>query len=262
VSQSEFVSAAGEDGEAASGEKARGAPEGNCATGGAELIALLQDPELGAEQTAFAARATIFSDGTPAKHLFLIRSGQVRLYQTGPTNLVRLVDVMGADEWFGVDAIAGSLSYGVRAEAVVASTVWRIGIEPLLEVLRSKPDALAALNRDLARGLVEAREEASRLIFEDCNQRLISALIRLSDSAASAPWRGEERDGGKGGNSDEGDDGVVLHMTHSELAQTVGAARETVSLGLTELRNRNLLRTGRNRLFFNPEKLRRIRRYV
>ena len=150
---------------------------------------------------------------------------------------------MGPDEWFGVAALAGATRFGVQAVAVVPSVVWRIEIDALLRTLRSKPDVMAALSQDLARGLVEAREEASRLIFEDCNQRLISVLLRLSNSAASTPQ----------------DDGVVLRMTHSELAQAVGAARETVSLGLTELRNLNLLRTGRNQLFYRPDDLRRFR---
>ena len=43
-----------------------------------------------------------------------------------------------------------------------------------------------------------------------------------------------------------------------QLAQAVGVARETVSLALTQLRHQNLLRTGRNQLFFDPEALRRF----
>jgi CRP-like cAMP-binding protein len=213
------------------------------AMGAAALAALIEDPALSAERLSFKAGEEIHADDSPASHLFLIKQGQVRLYQRGPTGLTRLVDVMGPDEWFGVAALAGASKYGVQAVAVTPSEVWRIEIDVLLRTLRGKPEIMAALSKDLARGVVEAREEASRLIFEDCNQRLISALIRLSSSAASSPR----------------EDGVVLRMTHSELAQAVGAARETVSLGLTELRNRNLLRTGRNQLFFRPDDLRRFR---
>jgi hypothetical protein len=52
---------------------------------------------------------------------------------------------------------------------------------------------------------------------------------------------------------------VVLNITHSQLAQAVGAARETISLALTQLRHQNLVRTGRNQLFFNPDTLKRLR---
>ena len=75
------------------------------------------------------------------------------------------------------------------------------------------------------------------MMFEDCNQRLVQTLLRFSRTAAATSL-------------DDG--GVVLRITHQQLAQAVGTARETVSLGLTQLRQRNLLRTGRNRLSFNP----------
>ena len=44
------------------------------------------------------------------------------------------------------------------------------------------------------------------------------------------------------------------------IARGSGAARETVSLALTQLRQQNLLRTGRNQLLFNPEALRNFTR--
>jgi CRP-like cAMP-binding protein len=65
-------------------------------------------------------------------------------------------------------------------------------------------------------------------------------MLRFSDSAA-ATTDGEN---------------TVLHLTHEQLAQAVGAARETISLALTEMRHKNLVRTGRNRLIFNRDALR------
>ena len=40
------------------------------------------------------------------------------------------------------------------------------------------------------------------------------------------------------------------------VSKVQGVARETVSLALTEMRHRNLVRTGRNRLIFNRDALR------
>src|SRR5205814_5594537 len=112
--------------------------------------------------------------------------------------------------------------------------------EKLLEVLKRHPEALVELNRQLASKVQSARDEAASLIYQDCNDRLIHTLVRFSESAAAAPH----------------DDGVVLRITHQQLAQAVGVARETISLALTQLRRQNVLRTGRNQLFFNPDVLR------
>ena len=56
--------------------------------------------------------------------------------------------------------------------------------------------------------------------------------------------------------AEEGFD-VVLRLTHEEIADAVGVARETVSVALMQLRRKNAVKTGRNRLTFSPEQLER-----
>ena len=98
--------------------------------------------------------------------------------------------------------------------------------------------------KQLAHKMISARSDAAGLVFDDCQARLLKTLVRFSRSAAATPNA----------------DGVVLRITHQQLAQAVGVARETVSLALTQLRQQNLLRTGRNQLMFNPEHLRNAAR--
>jgi len=121
--------------------------------------------------------------------------------------------------------------------------VTEVRADRLLAALSRRPETLVEFNRQLATKLQDARNEAAELIFRDTNARLLNALVRFSSSAASSPR----------------EDGVVLNITHSQLAQAVGAARETISLALTQLRHQNLVRTGRNQLFFNPDTLKRLR---
>jgi CRP-like cAMP-binding protein len=94
--------------------------------------------------------------------------------------------------------------------------------------------------RQLARKLSAARRDAAELVFDDCRHRLLHTLLRFAGSSAASPHP----------------HGVVLHITHRQLAQAVGVARETVSLALTNLRRQKLLHTGRNQLMFNPDELR------
>jgi CRP-like cAMP-binding protein len=161
------------------------------------------------------------------------------VYQTGPENSARLLEILGPGDWFGVPALAGADVYGSRAVAVSAVTVSAVPADKWLALLAQQPGVAAQWVTRLAGKLVQAREDAACLVFDDCNQRLIKTLLAFSRSAAATAHP----------------EGVVLRITHQQLAQAVGAARETVSLALTQLRQQNLLRTGRNQLFFNPEVL-------
>src|SRR5205085_8741303 len=172
-------------------------------------------------------------------------SGQVRVYQMGTDDYGRLLEILGPNDWFGVAALAQQPKQGTRAVAASASVVWEIPVQQFLALLPTKPLALLDLVKRLAAKFQNAVDEAGELVFDDCNSRLIKTLLRFSHTVAASP-------------QDNG--GVVLRITHEQLAQAVGVARETVSLALTQLRRQNLLRTGRNQLMFNPDALRNFTR--
>ena len=205
---------------------------------------LFAQPAVGAEGIEVARGATVYAQGTGAEHLYYIHRGQVRLYQIAPDGDERLVEILGPGQWFGCAALSESPVYLTQAVVATDAQLSKVPAKTLLEHAATNPAAAAQIVKQLANAVQAARQEAARLQFEDCNSRLINAMLRFSDSAA-ATQQGEN---------------TVLHMTHEQLAQAVGAARETVSLALTEMRHRNLVRTGRNRLIFNKDALQQFAR--
>jgi CRP/FNR family transcriptional regulator len=201
---------------------------------------LVANPTLGARRMSVAPGTVLYEPHTPADNLYFIHRGQIRTYHVGDEHYGRLIDILGPDAWFGEAALAKQTSYGEQAIAVAPSVVSEISAERFLGLLVQQPRAAVEVFRQLAGKLTAAREDAAGLVFDDCNSRLLKALVRFSRSAAASPHG----------------DGVVLRITHEQLAQAIGVARETVSLALTQLRQQNLLRTGRNQLMFNPEALR------
>jgi CRP-like cAMP-binding protein len=202
--------------------------------------ALLREPALQAHRLQVPAKAVVYQPGDPARNVYFIRHGQVRTYQVAPTGSRRLVEILGVNGWCGAAALARLEEYGEAAEAVAPTTLSIISSERLFAHLAHEPAMALELIKQLATKLTAFREDASGLVFDDCNHRLIRTLVHLSDSPAASP----------------SGDGVVVHITHQQLAQKVGVARETISLALAQLRRRNLLRTGRNQLTFHPQALR------
>ena len=207
---------------------------------GSPLGELFEHPDVGAEGIEAPRGSTIVAQGDEAHHVYFIHHGQVRLFQGGPDGEERLMEILGPGQWFGCAALSDRGTYTAQAVAATQTQLSKVSAQRLLAHAGRNPQAAVEIIRQLATSVQSARDEAARLVFQDCNQRLVSAMIRFSESAA-ATMQGDQ---------------VVLHLTHEQLAQAVGAARETISLALTEMRHLNLVRTGRNRLIFNRDALR------
>ncbi len=203
---------------------------------------LFTHPQGGAQRTTVRAGERIFDHQTRQGDVIFIHLGEMRVFQTGHDDSVRLGGIFGSGDWFGAAAVAG-VPFSGYAVATVATDVSTMPVGRFLQVLQTRPDVAITVLKQAAVRLMGAYEEAAGLVFDDCNNRLIKALISLSDSPAAI------HDG----------ESVTVRITHLQLAQAVGAARETISLALTELRKNNLLETGRNRLIFNPTALRNCR---
>jgi CRP/FNR family transcriptional regulator len=208
---------------------------------------LLSDPSLGARQRTVSEGQALYQPGTPPRNVYFVHRGQVRLYQVASDESLLLREILGPGQWCGAAALVGGSQDGqcgrTRAVAATASLVSEVPADKLLSHLARHGEVAVEFIRQLASRLRTAHEEAARFVFDDCSQRLIRTLVRFSESAAATPRE---------------DGVVVLRITHQQLAQAIGVARETVSLALTELRKSNVLRTGRNQLFFDPAALRRF----
>lgn len=210
----------------------------------AELVKLRDFFELRAQGTSprlVAPGELIHHPDSPADRIYFIERGEVRLHQPGPGEMARLVEILGPGDWFGVAALAGSVCCGKHASAVTEVAVTEVPIDRFLTAMEQNPSAAVMFMRDLARRLHTARNAADRFVFDDCERRILKTLVDFSRTAAASPVQGA--------------DDVVLRITHHQLAQAIGVARETVSLALTKLRHQHLVQTGRNRLVFNPTAL-------
>jgi CRP-like cAMP-binding protein len=190
----------------------------------------------------YAPGQVVHQASDPADRFYLIESGEIRLYDVLNDGTARLLDIFGPQDWLG-SAVLGNLpTYGKRAQAMTPAVLWAMPATDVRAILAEHPSLAVQIIERVSQQLEQAWSEASRLVSDDCRQRLIQTLLRFSTSPAAQA----------------SEDGVVLRITHKQLAQAVGAARETISVCLTELRRQNIVRTGRNQLKFDPRRLEQI----
>ena len=113
------------------------------------------------------------------------------------------------------------------ATALTDAIVLALGNDRLMPLLEGRPAVAAALLQALARRLRRTNEAMADLVFSDVPGRVAKALMELGEKFGTLTPDGL----------------LVTHdMTQEELAQLVGASRETVNKALAEFGHRGWIK--------------------
>lgn len=186
---------------------------------------------------------SVFSEGEPGDRLYVIGSGKVKLGRRSADGRENLLAVLGPGEMFGELSLFDPGPRTATATAVSDTNVYELGHDQLISWLEQYPPVAKHLLHALARRLRRTNEALADLVFSDVPGRVAKALLDL------ARRFGERTD-----------DGVkVAHdLTQEELAQLVGASRETVNKALADFTTRRWVRRdGRAIVLLDLERLER-----
>jgi len=165
----------------------------------------------------------IFSEGEPGDRMYVILDGKVKLGQTSPDGRESLLAVLGPGEVFGELSLFDPGPRTATATAVTDTVVVGLGHGDLRPWLTGRPEVAEALLQALAQRLRRTNEALADLVFSDVPGRVAKQLLELADKFGQP-----------------GPDGVLVHhdLTQEELAQLVGASRETVNKALADFTQR------------------------
>jgi CRP/FNR family transcriptional regulator, cyclic AMP receptor protein len=198
----------------------------------APLFAALDDDAAAALRASMvelrlAKGEVLFHEGDPGEKLYLIESGKIKLGQTAADGRESLIAVLGAGEMLGELSLFDPGPRTATASTVTATKVLAMGHEALLPWLVGRPDLAVALLAALARRLRRTNEAMADLVFSDVPGRVAKALLEL---------------GSKFGEPNREGLAVNHELTQEELAQLVGASRETVNKALADFSQRGWIR--------------------
>ena len=169
----------------------------------------------------------LFAEVEPGDRLFVVTAGKIKLGRTSADGRENLLAVLGPGEMFGELSLFDPGPRTATATAVTDSRVLGLGHTDLQPWLRSRPEVATPLLQALAQRLRRTNESLADLVFSDVPGRVAKALLDLAKRFGV-----------------QADDGVhVTHdLTQEELAQLVGASRETVNKALAEFQQRGWIR--------------------
>jgi CRP/FNR family transcriptional regulator, cyclic AMP receptor protein len=214
----------------------------------APLFAALDDEAADAlrgtmASVALARGQVLFHEGDPGDRLYVIVDGKIKLGRTSGDGRENLLAILGPGEMFGELSLFDPGPRNATATAVADTALIGLGNEDLTSWLSGRPDVARHLLRALARRLRRTNEALADLVFSDVPGRVAKALLDLSERFGRPT-----------------DDGLrVAHdLTQEELAQLVGASRETVNKALADFASRGWLRLdGKSVIILDPERLAR-----
>lgn len=191
------------------------------------------DPEAAA--ALFASMTTVhlprgqalFQEGDPGDRLYVIGSGKVKLGRRSNDGRENLLSVLGPAEMFGELSLFDPGPRTATATAVADATLYQLNHTELISWLEQYPPVAKHLLEALARRLRRTNEALADLVFSDVPGRVAKALLDLSTRF------GEPTDAGLR---------VAHDLTQEELAQLVGASRETVNKALADFTSRGWVR--------------------
>jgi CRP/FNR family cyclic AMP-dependent transcriptional regulator len=212
------------------------------------LFAGLDDEMADALARALTTRAVVrghvvFNEGDIGDRLFIVLDGKVKISRAATDGRENLLSVLGPGEMFGELSLFDPGARTATATAVTESTLASLDHDDLRPFLLDQPAVAVQLLQALAQRLRRTNEAMADLVFSDVPGRVAKALLDLGEKFGD----------------DEADGVRVRHdLTQEELAQLVGASRETVNKALSEFANRGWLRIeGRSVLLLDRERLAR-----
>jgi CRP-like cAMP-binding protein len=187
---------------------------------------------------AVPAFSTLQVMGEKTPRLFLIVTGVVRAYRSAPDGREFTVRYGYRGDVLGLTGLySGELAADLQA--ATDATVCVFAPEPVRDFSERDPAFATAIAADLARAVTIAVNEATLHVFGSLREKVEHHLLDLAC--------GQRRPG------------HAVVVTHQQLADATGAARESVSRVLRELRSEGLIETSRRGVtLLDPVRLHRL----
>lgn len=182
----------------------------------------------------------IQSPDTYRDGLFFIKEGKLRLYKINAEGKQFTVGIMGKGNMFGeIDTFSFGTN-GLYIETMEETLICSVPKERFENFLEKRPQLAMKFLTELSNMLRERDELLEKLALGDVRERILHLLLKLSERFGAIEDNGLVK--------------IDLALTHQEVANMIGATRESVTMILNELTKEHIIRTGRKSISVHQNK--------
>ncbi|HYE26281.1 MAG TPA: Crp/Fnr family transcriptional regulator [Clostridia bacterium] len=192
-------------------------------------------------ERSYAAGEHVFGEGEPCAGLFVVQSGNVRIYKTSASGREQTLSIEGPGSTIAELPVFDGGPYPASTQALTDSTLLFVSKQDFHALCLRYPEVtlkvLAVVGRRL-RHLVGIIEELS---FTTVRHRLAALLVRMARTEGKKTASGTE---------------ITLSATNQDIAAQIGTVRELVSRNMSRFQSEGLIRIeGRTVVVPSIEKL-------
>jgi CRP/FNR family transcriptional regulator, cyclic AMP receptor protein len=188
-------------------------------------------PLSGTTRLLLRRKAELFVYGQNADALYFIERGLVKIDRPSEGGQCVTLNLCSVGELIGEESLVAHQTYQTQAEALTPLVVFRVSSQQVLEAAATNPELAMFLMNAVLRRKQDLERRLELVAAHDVEKRI---LLCLADFAE----QGER----------EADGSFSLPLTQRDIANLIGATRETTSLMLNQMERNGLLSLARGKV--------------
>ncbi len=186
----------------------------------------INDLEVCFVEKLFSKGDILFTEGSACERIFVLKSGRIKLSRTSESGREQILEVFEPGKTCACHAGAKVWKCPGSAQALSDGSVLFLNRSDFNRLIKASPELMGKLGQMFAERLCQFCSLIEEVALQDSRSRLIKFILNVSSQYY------ESNDQAKN---------VSVPMTHDEIAQRLGMARETVTRQLNSLKRSKLI---------------------
>lgn len=194
--------------------------------GGTRLNQMIERVVSRSNERLYQKGDIVYQPGDVDDSVYYIKSGKIKLAYLDESGRKLTLTILGEGELFGEMVLIGRQKRELMAQVLQDSVLYELERTQFLELLRSSPELAIEVMELFGNRTRDIERKLEDLVFKDIPTRLSRQILKLIEQHGV-----------------DTDDGVQIDfkITHKELADLIGSARENTTSALNRLAKEGIL---------------------
>lgn len=176
----------------------------------------------------------IFNEDSPADYIYYIRKGHIKHYHNTVTGKEIIVSICKSGEIIGLPAVLLGENRGVFAKTMEKCVLWRISRDEFIRILEKNINISIKLIMIFCSYVRNYEYRLEDLLAANTEAKMASLLCHLAGKRKEDKYY------------------IDYRITHQEMANMIGACRQTVTEILGRFQDKGLIRMDKNNVLEIP----------